>query len=110
MSWLLCATFSVLIAVGIFHLLQRDAIRLVLGFSLLLGGAILFLLLCSAFFGRRAPYVVHEEVGGDPIPQVLILTAIAIGFGVTALLVALVLATGQQLETVDLDEVSRLEH
>jgi len=108
-TWLLCTTFAVLIAVGIFHVLQRDAIRLVLGFSLLLGAANLFVLLSSAYFGTRAPYVRFGAAGGDPVPQVLILTAIAIGFGVTALLVALVLASGRRLGTVDLDEISRLE-
>src|SRR5690606_33676443 len=105
-SWLLCTTFAVLVAVGIFHVLQRDAIRLVLGFSLLLGAANLFVLLCSSFFGTRAPYVESGPAGGDPVPQVLILTAIAIGFGVTALLVPLVLASGQPQRAVDVDECS----
>lgn len=107
---LLCGAVTVLSAVGIYNLMQRDAIRLVLGFSLLLGAANLFILQCSTFFGSSAPYVENEATGVDPLPQVLILTAIAIGFGVTALLISLVLAAGRRLETADLDEISRLRN
>ncbi|HLV60199.1 MAG TPA: NADH-quinone oxidoreductase subunit K [Fredinandcohnia sp.] len=110
MSVLLCGAVSVLVAVGIYNVLQRDAIRLVLGFSLLLGAANLFVLQCSAFFGHSAPYVHNAATGTDPLPQVLILTAIAIGFGVTALLIALVLTAERRLETADLDEISRLRN
>lgn len=110
MTTLLCGTVGILVAVGVYNLLQRDAIRLVLGFSLLLGGANLFILQCGAYFGTAAPYVENEASGVDPLPQVLILTAIAIGFGVTALLISIVLAIGRRLETADLDEVSRLRN
>lgn len=110
MTWMLCGTVAALFAVGVYNVMQRDAIRLVLGFSLLLGAANLFILQCSAFFGSAAPYVEEEATGVDPLPQVLILTAIAIGFGVTALLISIVLGVGRRLETADLDEVSRLRN
>lgn len=110
MTWMLCGAVAVLVAVGTYNTLQRDAIRLVLGFSLLLGAANLFILQCSTFFGPGAPYVENEDIGVDPLPQVLILTAIAIGFGVTALLISIVLAAARRLKTADLDEVSRLRN
>lgn len=110
MTWMLCGTVAALFAVGVYNVMQRDAIRLVLGFSLLLGAANLFILQCSAFFGSSAPYVENQPTGVDPLPQVLILTAIAIGFGVTALLISIVLGVGRRLETADLDEVSRLRN
>lgn len=110
MNWILAGTVAVVIGAGVFHLMQRDAIRLVLGFSLLQNGANIFLLQCSAYFGTAAPYVENEATGPDPVPQVLILTAIAIGFAVIALLVSLALALSNRLKTVDLDEVARLRH
>jgi multicomponent K+:H+ antiporter subunit C len=45
----------------------------------------------------RAPIIVGEQVGdpalyADPVPQALVLTAIVIGFGTTALFLVLLLA------------------
>jgi multisubunit Na+/H+ antiporter MnhC subunit len=107
-NFLLAITTCCIFGVGVYLLLQRDAIKLVLGFSLLLGATNLFLLGCSTFRGNRAPYAAHAATAVDPVPQALVLTAIVIGFGVTAFLAALVLVVASRLRTLDLDEVSRL--
>jgi multicomponent Na+:H+ antiporter subunit C len=107
-NFLLALCTGAIFGVGIYLLLQRDAIKLVLGFSLVLGAANLFLLGCSTFRGGRAPYLAFAEDAVDPVPQALVLTAIVIGFGVVSFLAALVLVVASRLRTLDLDEISRL--
>ena len=108
MSWILAATVGALFGVGAYHLLQRDAVKLVLGYSLLLGATNLFLLSCATFSGTEAPYSHVAAHAVDPVPQALVLTAIVIGFAVTAFLTALVLLIAWRLRTLDVDEISRL--
>lgn len=108
MSFVFALTVAVLVAVAIFHLMQRDAVKVVLGVSILFGAANLFLLACSAFLGADDPHGGRVDPT-DPIPQVLILTSLAIGFGVTAFLISLVLAISKGFGTLDVDEVSDLE-
>lgn len=87
---------GILFAGGTYLLLRRDAVKLVLGLSLLSYG-INFVLFGTGRLGRGVPPIVvdKESFEGDishfvdPLPQALILTAIVIGFGVTAFVVLL---------------------
>ncbi|MCK6530833.1 sodium:proton antiporter [Myxococcota bacterium] len=103
MNWILAATTGALFGVGVYHMLQRDAVRLVLGYSLVLGAANLFLLACGTREGTAAPYVPAGEAAVDPLPQVLVLTALVIGFGVLAWLAVLVLAAAARFGSADAD-------
>ena len=69
MSVLMAATAAILFAVGTYLLMQRQLSRLIVGLGLI---------------GHGDP-----EDFADPLPQTLVLTAIVISFGVTALLLAL---------------------
>ena len=109
MNWLLALTTGAIFGVGVYHLLQRDLVKLILGFSLLFSAVNLFLMGCGTFSGTAAPYVEQGEAAVDPLPQALVLTAIVIGFGVMSFLSALVLAVASRLRTLDLDRVSRLK-
>ncbi|HEX7004272.1 MAG TPA: sodium:proton antiporter [Trueperaceae bacterium] len=83
---------ALLIGTGVFLLLSRALIRLIVGLSLISYGVNLSILVAGAGVGQASPPLLN--VAGphvDPLPQALILTAIVIGFGTTALL--LVLAT-----------------
>ena len=92
----LAVMVGVFFATGTYLLLRRDAIKLVLGLSLLSYG-INFLLFGAARLQRGLPPIVldKESFSGeidafvDPLPQALILTAIVISFGVTAFMVVL---------------------
>lgn len=87
---------GVIFACGAYLLLRRDAVKLVLGLSLLSYG-INFVLFGTSRLGRGLPPIVvdKETFQGniapyvDPVPQALILTAIVISFGVTAFVVVL---------------------
>lgn len=78
---------------GLFGLIvQPQPLRKILAFNLL--GSGVFLL-----FGVIARKGAAAEIGGDPVPQALVITGIVVAFSATALAVALLLrlfqATGQ---------------
>jgi multicomponent Na+:H+ antiporter subunit C len=82
---------GVLVAAGVFLMLQPSFVRILFGFILFSNAANLFILAMSGDpFGRRPPLVVEQAKDMvDPLPQALILTAIVIGFGVSMYLIVL---------------------
>lgn len=89
MSVLMAATAAILFAVGTYLLLQRKLSRIIIGLSLLSHGAnVLFV---NAGDRGLAPIIGSGDPDSfaDPLPQALVLTAIVISFGTTALLLAL---------------------
>ena len=86
----LAVTIGALFATGVYLMLSRNLIRVLLGF-LLAGNAINLLLLSTSVDGV-AP-IVGEPANGepvaDPIPQALILTSIVISLAVVTFLLAM---------------------
>jgi multisubunit Na+/H+ antiporter MnhC subunit len=80
---------GVLFATGVMLLLERSLTRVVMGVILLGNGANLLILLGGKAGG--APIVGTTPAGemSDPLPQIMILTAIVITLGMTAFLLAL---------------------
>lgn len=110
MNWILALTTAVLFGCGLFHLLQRDGVRLVLGFSLVFSAVNLFLLRCGTFDGTAAPYAGEPGAAVDPLPQALVLTAVVIGFGVLSLLLSLVYTAATHFRSLDVDALDELRH
>jgi multicomponent Na+:H+ antiporter subunit C len=83
-------TIGALFAAGVYLMLSRNLIRVILGF-LLAGHSINLLLLTTGNGG--VPPIVGEaddgEVMADPIPQALILTSIVISLAVSTFLFAM---------------------
>jgi multicomponent Na+:H+ antiporter subunit C len=89
MSVLMAATAALLFGIGTYLLLQRKLSRIIIGLSLISHGANV-LLMTSGRRGRPALIGSADPSDmADPLPQALVLTAIVITFGVTALLLAL---------------------
>jgi len=86
----LALVIGVLFGTGTFLMLRRNLIRVVLGLGLLSHGANLMLMAGAGVPRGRAP-ILGAGAGAvvDPLPQALVLTAIVIGFGVTAFLLVL---------------------
>lgn len=79
----ICAAF--LVGIGLYGLIvQPQPLRKILSFNVLGGG--IFLL-----FGVIARRGAAAGLGGDPVPQALVITGIVVAFSATALAVALVL-------------------
>ena len=91
MEVLLSIAIGVLTACGVFLILRSRTFPVLLGLTLLSYAVNLFLF-ASGRLRLDAPPLIHA--GGsytDPLPQALVLTAIVIGFGMTAYLAMLAL-------------------
>lgn len=84
---------GVLFACGLYLLLARNLQRMVIGFLLLSNGVNLLVLTSAGLPARAAPPLLGERSSpnpfADPLAQAFILTAIVIGLGMAAFLVAL---------------------
>lgn len=86
---------GLLIAAGVFLLLSRSVIRVVLGLAFLSYGGNLVILTVAGLRKAAPPLLNLKGPYVDPLPQSLILTAIVIGFATTALLLTVALRAYQ---------------
>ena len=99
-----------LFATGIYMLLRRSLLKLLLGLSLM-GHATNLLIFTVARLIRGTPPVIGmnetaiKPPFADPMPQALILTSIVISFGVTAFALALAFRSYRSVGTDDLDQM-----
>jgi multicomponent Na+:H+ antiporter subunit C len=105
---------SIVFASGTFLLLQRDLTRVVVGIVLVSNSAVLFII--AAGLARGEPPIYPLPEGGeqglrvsDPLVQAMALTALVIGFGVAALLLAMVYRLYTSHRTIDLEEIADVE-
>jgi multicomponent Na+:H+ antiporter subunit C len=82
---------GVLVAAGVYLILQRGLIRIVLGFVLLGHGVNVMLVAAGGMDRRGAPLLgqVDLTTAADPLPQAFVLTAIVITFAITVYLLGL---------------------
>lgn len=99
-----------LFAAGLYMLLRRSIVKLLIGLVLLSNAANLLIFTAAGFVRARPPLIPEgasrplTEIA-DPLPQALILTAIVISFGVLAFAMALVHRVYQATGSDDLDEM-----
>jgi multicomponent Na+:H+ antiporter subunit C len=100
-----------LFACATWLILQRSFVRILFGFIILSNAANLLVLSMSGRPDGKSAPVVSGEAGPlvDPLPQALILTAIVIGFGVTAYLVMLLYRMFLDQKTTNVAEMYREE-
>ena len=98
---------GVLFACGTFLILQRSFVKILFGFIILSNAVNLLILAMSGEPSRKLAPLMTGESGArvDPLPQALTLTAIVIGFGVTAYLVTLLYRLFLDSGTTRLDEL-----
>ncbi len=99
-----------LYAAGLYMMMRRSIVKLIIGLSLLAHAANL-LIFTLGRLTRGEPALIPpggirpERPIADPLPQALILTAIVIGFGVQAFAVVLIKRAYQTVGTDDLDDM-----
>ncbi len=117
------ASGMALIVIGIAcAVLKRNLLRMVLGFAILDTGVHLFIAAMGYLPGRTAPIADEANMFSDavtmtldstrfvdPVPQALVLTAIVIGVGVTALMLAYVVRLHAREGTLDVGAFRRLK-
>jgi multicomponent Na+:H+ antiporter subunit C len=86
----LAVAVGILMATGVYLILQRHLTRIVVGFGLLGHGANLLIIASGGRAGTPA-FIGNGDASdmADPLPQALVLTAIVIGFGMTGFLLTL---------------------
>jgi len=83
----LALSIGVLAAAGVFLVLQRGMIRIILGFVLLTHAVNLLIIAAGGVARRDAPFVGGDtSQAADPLPQAFVLTAIVIAFAITVVL------------------------
>jgi len=105
---------SIVFGVGVFLVLQRDLLRVVVGIILISNSAILFIIAAGLARGDAPIYPLPEEGlldagASDPLVQAMALTAIVISFSTGALLLGLVYRLYVSHRTVDIEDISEAE-
>lgn len=106
-----------LMLIGLWGLLtQRNLIKMVVGFALFDTGIHVVMISIGYVKGKTAP-ILDQAVGKegaadkivDPIPQALVLTAIVIGLGITALMLAYALRMYQKKNSLEITNYKDLK-
>ena len=110
MTLLVSAVVAIVFGSGCYLLLKGDLFRVVAG-TVLISNAAILTLIAAGFTRGAAPIRPFPDasVVSDPLVQALALTALIIGFGVTALLLTVAFRVYASSRTVDLDQLSRME-
>ena len=86
----LIITMGVLFAAGVYLILERSLTRILVGILLMSNAtALLFILISGPNSGVPIVGMTPEDKMSDPLPQAMFLTAIVIGLGLTAFVLAL---------------------
>lgn len=111
MNFLLAILVGVLYGAGIFMILRRSLVKVIIGL-IFLGHAANLLIFTIGRVTKGIPAFIPEDADkivepfADPLPQALILTAIVIGFGIQAFAIVLFKRAYQTVGTDDLDEMN----
>jgi len=114
MELLLVLVIGLLYAAGVYLILRRSMVKLLLGIMLLGNGANILIFLLGKITKGKPPVMdeahkVFHEIYADPIPQALILTAIVISFGLTSFAIVLLKRVHALVDSDDLDDLNTPE-
>jgi multicomponent Na+:H+ antiporter subunit C len=105
--------FAVLLMVGFYAVIAKpNMIKKLLGISIFQAAVFLLYITMDKVDGGTAPIIrkgVEDAIYSNPLPQVLILTAIVVGISTLALGLALVVRIHEAYGTIEEDETQRLD-
>ncbi len=107
MEVLIALAIGLLTATGIYLLLRQRTFAVILGLSFISYAVNVFIFAAGRVQTKAIPIIGTGDVFTDPLPQALVLTAIVISFGMTAVIV--IMALGAYLESGH-DRVDMVEH
>ena len=107
MEALFAITLGVLTASGVYLLLRARTFPVVMGLTLISYAVNLFLLAMGRLSTGIPAIIGQSQTHADPLPQALVLTAIVIGFAMTAFVVVLALRGVGELGTDHVDGQER---
>ncbi len=114
MNLVYAAGIASLMGCGLYLILSRQVVRIMLGVMLLSAGINLAIFLAGRIGPNPPPVMLPGETAlgaeaANPLPQALVLTAIVIGFSLVAFLAALALRTFRATGTLDGRELGHAE-
>lgn len=117
MDWIAMATGFILILMGLYGALtNRNILRIIVSFTVADTGVNLVLVAVGYMHGRTAP-ILDKAVSAaeavtriiDPVPQALVLTAIVIGLGITAMMLTYAYKLHEEKGTLDISKCRDLK-
>jgi len=117
MSWIALTTGFILILIGLYGALtNRNILRIIVSFTIANTGVNLIIIAVGYMINRTAP-ILDEAVPAaeavehiiDPLPQALVLTAIVIGVGITALMLTYAYKLYEVKGTLDISKCKELK-
>lgn len=111
MEIILAIIVGSLYAAGVYMIMRRSLVKLIIGLSLVSHATNLLIFSMGDVVRGNAPFIPQEMERiqppfADPLPQALILTAIVIGFGAQAFAIALIKRVYQRIGTDDIDQLN----
>lgn len=103
MEALVTLAIGVLTACGVYLVLRARTFPVVLGLTMLSYAVNLFLFATGRLTIGQPPVIGSGEGYTDPLPQALVLTAIVIGFAMTAFVIMLALRARAELDSDHVD-------
>ena len=102
----------ILMMTGFYVVIAQDnLIKKVVGLNIFQVSVFLFYITMGKIDGGSAPILDDAiTVYSNPLPHVLILTAIVVGVATTALALALVVRINRAYNTIEEDEIQAIEH
>ena len=114
MNIVYAALIAAIMGCGLYLLLSRHVIRIVLG-VMTISASVNLVIFIAGRIGTSQPAVIADgqttldAASANPLPQALVLTAIVIGFSLVAFAAALALQTYRTLGTLDNRELNSAE-
>jgi len=117
MEYITITTGFLIIFAGLWAIMTRkNIIRIIIGFSLFDTGIHIVMVSMAYVKGGVAPILDKKELLTDtankivdPVPQALVLTAIVIGLGVTALMLAYAMKLHSEKKSLDIESFKDLK-
>lgn len=105
--------FAVLLMVGLYCVLARtNIIKSIIGLSIFQSAVFLLYISMDKVDGGTAPIIqegVQNQIFANPLPQVLILTAIVVGISTTALALAVAVRIKEAYGTIEEDKIQEMD-
>lgn len=115
MSFLYATAVAAFAGCGLYLMLSRHFMRVILGLALLTNGAILMIFF-SGRIGSMSPAIIPlgettlSADAANSLPQALVLTAIVIGFALTSFTAVLAVAAYRRFGTLDIARIRAAEN
>ncbi len=105
---------GIMYAAGVYLILRRSMIKLLLGIMMMGNGTNILIFVMGSITKGKPPVInsnhnIFQDIYADPIPQALILTAIVISFALSAFAIVLLKRAYALLQKDDLDDLNTPE-